>query len=120
MQEGLGLNHSHFKKNDPYYQLTHREQVTIFRLRTGHNRLKQHLWDKLKIDTQSNALAALGQKNRTLTLQFCITQGTLRRQIWADPTARNSMVTWGPAAHCYLYPFVGESGESTRRTKIGF
>ena len=37
-------------KADPYYLLTRREQVTVFRLRTGHNRLNYHLYSKLRID----------------------------------------------------------------------
>ena len=31
--------HPRYNKADPYYLLTRREQVTVFRLRTGHNRL---------------------------------------------------------------------------------
>ena len=34
---------------DPYYLLTRREQVTVFRLRIDHNRLNHHLFSKLRI-----------------------------------------------------------------------
>ena len=34
---------------DPYYKLSRREQVILFRLRTGHNRLRYHLHKKFKI-----------------------------------------------------------------------
>ena len=35
--------------HDSYHQLTRAEQVTIFRLRTGHNRLNKHLHRKLHV-----------------------------------------------------------------------
>ena len=35
--------HPRYNKADPYYLLTRREQVTLFRLRTGHIRLNYHL-----------------------------------------------------------------------------
>ena len=41
--------HPRYNKADPYYLLTRREQVTVFRLRTGHNRLNYHLYSKLRI-----------------------------------------------------------------------
>ena len=36
-------------KTDPYYLLTRRVQVTVFRLGTGHNCLDRHLYIKLRI-----------------------------------------------------------------------
>ena len=36
-------------KTDPYFLLTRREQVTVFRLRTGHNRLNHHLYSRLHV-----------------------------------------------------------------------
>ena len=39
------LEHPRCKKTDPYNLLTRREQVTVFRLRAGNNRLNHHLWD---------------------------------------------------------------------------
>ena len=43
------LEHPRYNKADPYYLLTTREQVTMFRLRTGHNRFYYHLYSKLRI-----------------------------------------------------------------------
>ena len=40
--------HPRYNKADPYYLLTRREQVTVFRLRTGHSRLNYHLYSKLR------------------------------------------------------------------------
>ena len=41
--------HPSYNRADPYHLLTRREQVTVFRLRTGHNRLNHHLYTKLRI-----------------------------------------------------------------------
>ena len=46
MKKEWATFHPNHNTKDPYYQLTRREQVTIFRLRTGQNRLKQHLHHK--------------------------------------------------------------------------
>ena len=49
MKKRWNINHPSHKKNDPYYSLTRREQVITFRLRTQHNRLRNHLFDKFRI-----------------------------------------------------------------------
>ena len=41
--------HPWCNKADPYYLLTRREQMTVLRLRIGHNRLNYHLYSKLRI-----------------------------------------------------------------------
>jgi hypothetical protein len=43
--------HQGYRRNDAYYQLSREEQLMIFRLHTGHNRLKHHILSKLKIGT---------------------------------------------------------------------
>ena len=35
--------HRDYSKSDPYYKLSREDQVVIFRLRTGHNRMNAHL-----------------------------------------------------------------------------
>ena len=42
-------SHLDHNKGDPYYTLKRADQVTIFRLRCGHNRLKLHMHTKLKV-----------------------------------------------------------------------
>ncbi|CAC5370134.1 unnamed protein product [Mytilus coruscus] len=37
------------QQQDSYHQLTRSEQTTVFRLRTGHNRLNQHLYKVVKV-----------------------------------------------------------------------
>ena len=63
--------HPLYNKADPYpcYLLTRREQVTVFRLRTGHNRFNYHLYSKLRIGhtEQCMALWYWQSDNRTST-----------------------------------------------------
>ena len=42
--------HQLYNKADPNYILTRLEQVTVFKLRKGHNYLSYHLYSKLRID----------------------------------------------------------------------
>ena len=57
--------HPRHNKADHYYLLTRREQVTVFRLRTGHNRLNYHLYSKLRIGhiEQCPVVLAVRQQN---------------------------------------------------------
>ena len=43
------LEHPKYNKADAYNQLERHEQVVIFRLRTNHNKLKQHLYRTFKV-----------------------------------------------------------------------
>ena len=58
--------HPRYNKADHYYLLTRREQVTVFRLRTGHNRLNYHLYSKLHIGHTEHALAVLAVRQQNI------------------------------------------------------
>ena len=51
--------HPRYNKADPYYLFTRREQVTVFRLRTGRDRLNYHLYSKLHIGQTEQLLMLL-------------------------------------------------------------
>ena len=51
--------HPRYNKADPYYLLTRREQVTVFRLRTGHNRLNYHLYSGLGQATTASTITCI-------------------------------------------------------------
>ena len=78
--------HPRYNKADPYYLLTRREQVTVFRLRTGHNRLNYHLYSKLRIGHTEQCLCGTGSQTTEHLLQFCPTYEPLRKGIWPDHT----------------------------------
>ena len=78
--------HPRYNKADPYYLLTRREQVTVFRLRTGHNRLNYHLYSKLRIGHTEQCPCGTGSQTTEHLLQFCPTYQPLRKGIWPDHT----------------------------------
>ena len=41
--------HPNYNKKDDYYCLKREDQVILFRLRTGHNRMRAHMYNKMKI-----------------------------------------------------------------------
>ena len=75
-------NHHHSNRNDPYHLLTRHEQVSIFRLRTGHSRLRNHLFHTLKIDDTDQCRCRTGSQTTEHFLLFCPNQESLRKQIW--------------------------------------
>ena len=66
--------------------LTRREQVTVFRLRTGHNRLNYHLYSKLRIGHTEQCPCGSGSQTTEHLLQSCSTYEPLRKGIWPDHT----------------------------------
>ena len=66
------LEHPLHNKADPYYLLTRREQVTVFRLRTGHNRLSYHLYSKLRIVHTEQCPCGTGSHTTEHLLQSCL------------------------------------------------
>ena len=74
---------------DDYHLLNRQEQVIIFRLRTGHNRLNSHMYTKFKIGT--TAKCTCGQANQTSEhiLQECANYHTLRCTYWPSDTPMN-------------------------------
>ena len=78
--------HPRYNKADLYYLLTRREQVTVFRLRTGHNRLNYHLYSKLRIGHTEQCPCGTGSQTTEHLLQSCPTYEPLRKGIWPDHT----------------------------------
>ena len=61
------LEHPKYNKADAYNQLERHEQVVIFRLRTNHNKLKQHLYWTFKVgDTDQSPCGEKAQTANTI------------------------------------------------------
>ncbi|XP_041350975.1 uncharacterized protein LOC121369959 [Gigantopelta aegis] len=71
------------------YQLNRSQQVTIFRLRTGHCQLLSHFF-RLKISHTDECPCGTGPQTPAHILQSCPTFDTLRQQMWP----REKL--WGP------------------------
>ena len=88
-KEKWAKEHPSHNKKDPYYQLNRKEQVIICRLRSNHNRLKSHMFNKFKVG--DSAKCPCGRENQTTThiLQTCELLNTKRKQFWAHETTES-------------------------------
>ena len=75
-------SHPEYNKQDGVYCLNRRGQTTIFRLRTGHNRLKYHIHKIFKVGETD--LCSCGQAAETAqhVLQDCRLYSNVRLSIW--------------------------------------
>ena len=75
--------HPNYSRHDQYHLLTRPEQVTIFRLRTGHNRLRQHMHSKFKAEnTPDCRFCKQATETTAHILHQCPSLSTLRCDIW--------------------------------------
>jgi hypothetical protein len=74
-----------FNKDNHHY-LDRKEQITIFRLRTGHNRLNAHYMYKLKL--AASPKCSCGNDNQTAEhiLQRCPLLEQQRKAVWPVET----------------------------------
>ena len=72
---------------DDYRTLDRAGQVTLIRLRTGHNRLNSHMHRKMNL--VPSPLCTCGTEDQTTEhiLQICPAYQHLRQQIWSDGTS---------------------------------
>ena len=76
--------HPNYIKNDPLHALTRAEQVIIFRLRTGHNRLNSHMYKKFKIGTSEMCPCNEDIMTAEHLLQSCQSHRLMRNQTWPN------------------------------------
>ena len=74
-------------RNDDYHHLDREDQVKLFRLRTGHNRLNSHMHRKLKMVPSSACSCQRGEQTAEHILQVCPRFDDLRKEIWPDMTS---------------------------------
>jgi ribonuclease HI len=75
------------QSEDAYHHLSRPEQVTIFRLRTGHNRLNQHMYRRFHLTTSPACPCGEAEQTTEHILQCCSTYQLLREEIWPLSTS---------------------------------
>ena len=78
--------HPSYNQHDGYYSLERSEQVLLFRLRTGHNRLNDHMYRVLRIGRSVMCPCNTAPMTSAHVLQECPSHGASRRAIWPQPT----------------------------------
>lgn len=80
-------SHPSYNPGDPILTLTRRHQTVIMRLRTGHNRLRQHMFKKFKIGDTDMCPCGLAPQDSKHILQDCPQMDELRRGYWPEETS---------------------------------
>ena len=88
-RESFQRKHPNLNKSDPFYHLSREEQVTIFRLRVNHNRLRHHLFTKLKIGDTDLCQCGIEAQTTTHILQTCPNLNEMRKKTWPTPTSKD-------------------------------
>ena len=78
--------HPQHKTKDPYHLLSRQEQVIIFRLRTGHNRLNHHLYNKFRIGESALCPCKADSQTTEHLLQSCSLHTEARSKYWKEAT----------------------------------
>ncbi|GFR91038.1 reverse transcriptase [Elysia marginata] len=81
--------HPQHNSKDAIHKLSRAEQVTIFRLRTGHNRLKHHLFSRFRIGDGPNCPCGANRQDAQHVLQDCPQLDDARLKYWPEPREMN-------------------------------
>ena len=87
MQTLIKALHRPTQFRDGYHGLSRSEQVCIFRLRTGHNRLNKHMHSRFKLVESPKCSCGAAEQTAEHILQECPNFEDLRREIWPTPTS---------------------------------
>ena len=79
-------------QSENLHKLNRPEQVILFRLRTGHNRLNAHMYSKFKVGEPEMCLCNADILTAEHLIQRCQLHDVLRWDMWPEPTT-----TEGPA-----------------------
>ena len=75
-----------YNQSDSLHKLNRPEQVILFRLRTGHNRLNAHMYNKFKVGESEMCPCNADIMTAEHLLQHCRLHDALRRDMWPKPT----------------------------------
>ena len=84
-------SHKDYNKKDPFYLLSREDQVIIFRLRTGHNKLHSHL-KRLNLCPSDICLCGLLPMTAEHVLQDCVQFNDIRRTFWPHDSPFNRKI----------------------------
>ena len=99
------------------YLLTRREQVTVFRLRTGLDRLSYHLYWRLRTGHTEQCPCGTGSQTTERLLQFCPLRESLREGIWPARIPVTGKLYDSLEDLRHTATFIGETGVSIERAE---
>ena len=78
--------HPNYSQSDSLHIRNRPEQVILFRLRTGHNRLNAHMYNKFKVGESEMCPCNTDIMTAEHLLQHCRLHDALRRDMWPELT----------------------------------
>ena len=81
----LRQQHLNYNQSDSLHKLNRTEQVILFRLRTGHNRLNAHMYNKFKVGESEMCPCNADIMTAEHLLQHCRLHDAMRRDTWPEP-----------------------------------
>ena len=87
--------HPNYNPTDSYCQLSREDQVILMRLRTGHCRLRHHMFTKFRLGTTSVCPCSTADMTVEHLLQHCPTHQNLRTETWPTQTPMQKKI-FGP------------------------
>ena len=109
--------HPRYKTGDLCYLLNRGEQLTVFRLRKGYNRLSYHLYSKLRIGQQSSALAVPAVRQQNICCSPATLYEPLRKGIRPVHIPLDSELYGSVEDLRRTATFIEETGVSLKQTK---
>ena len=79
-------DHPDSDPSDPIHEMTRSQQTMIFRLRTGHTRLRQHMYKRFKVGDSELCPCGQAPQNTEDVLQTCSSHKQLRARTWPNHT----------------------------------
>ena len=104
--------HRPTKLTDGYQGLSRAEQVCIFRLRTGHNRLNHHMHTRFRIGESPRCPCGAAAQTAEHILQYCPTYSDLRKRLWPTGNQFEDKVYGTAVALRTTFKFIEETGLS--------
>ena len=77
-------DHPDSDPSDPIHGMSRSQQTIIFRLRTGHNRLRQHMYKRFKVGDSEICPCGQAPQNTEHVLQTCSSHRQLRARTWPN------------------------------------
>ena len=88
-KQAWSQKHPNYIANDSWNRLDRQDQVIIFRLRTGHCRLKGHLYNKMQIGDNATCPCGTSDMSVEHVLQECERLTTIRKEQWQSAVSMN-------------------------------
>ena len=99
-------DHPDIDPSDPIHGMTRSQQTITFRLRTGHNRLRQHMYKRFKVGDSEICPCGQAPQNTEHVLQTCSSHRQLRARTWPNHSSgeetlrHNGRTCPDSALHC--------------------